>query len=186
MMAPAGPGRAQPLELQAAPAAPVQPAARRRTNAARAEELQTFGDRLFRAGNLMRAVERFEQSAKANPTAAGPHIRLAEVALVRGRYADAAAQLREAQAADPEWLAHPPDVQSLYAEPGDFSKQIAKLEAHLQTQPDDRDGWLVLGAQWFLSGRSQKAADVFLRLTDQKADQTLEAFLDATRKSNEQ
>jgi tetratricopeptide (TPR) repeat protein len=159
----------------------VQATPRRRTNPARAEELTTYGDRLFRAHNLPRAVERFEQALKANPNSAAPRIGLAQIALMRGKYAEAAQHLREAQAAEPRWLDHPPDVQALYPEPGDFAKQIAKLEDHVQAHPNDRDAWLVLGAQWFLSGRNQQAADIFLRLTDREPDDTLAAFLAASK-----
>ena len=60
------------------------------------------------------------------------------------------------------------------------SPGVAKLESHLQASPNDRDGWLVLGAEWYLSGRARQAADVFTRLNDRKPDATLAAFLDAT------
>jgi cytochrome c-type biogenesis protein CcmH/NrfG len=91
--------------------------------------------------------------------------------------------LREAQTAEPGWLDHAFDVQGLFPEPPKFAAQIARLEAHLQRHPDDRDAWLMLGAQWLLSGRVQLAADVFLRLDDpsRPADETLEAFLDALK-----
>ena len=68
-----------------------------------------------------------------------------------------------------------------YAEPADFHRHLAHLESHLQAEPGDRDAWLVLGAQLFLSGRTRRAADVFLRLTDREPDSTLTAFLDASR-----
>jgi cytochrome c-type biogenesis protein CcmH/NrfG len=102
------------------------------------------------------------------------------VELVRGRYTEAANRYREAQAADPNWMAHAPDIQAIYAEPEDFAGPIKKLETHLQIDPADRDGWLVLGAQWFLSGRTRQAADVFKRLADRPGDPTLASFLDAT------
>jgi hypothetical protein len=172
-----------PLDLAAPPLVRVPngvPAARRRT-LARAQERITLGDRLFRAGNLPRAVERYEQALRDDPDSAIPRVRLAQVALFRARYAEAAELLREAQTAQPRWLEHPPDVQVLYPEPGDFARQIARLESHLQAHPNDRDAWLVLGAQWYLSGRTHRAADVFLRLTDRKPDDTLAAFLKASR-----
>ncbi len=148
---------------------------------ARAAQLMTFGDRLFRAGNYRRATERYEQAARADPHAAAPRVRLAQVALVRGQFAEAANQLREAITAEPDWLSKATDIQAIYGEPADFAKQIAKLESHLQAEPQDRDAWLVLGAQWFLSGRTEKAADIFLRLSDRKADAALTAFLDASQ-----
>jgi len=141
----------------------------------------TYGDRLFRAKNWKRATQRYEQAIHANPGSAAPRVRLSQVALVRGDFTAAVNRLREAQATDPEWLEHPDDVEGLFAEPGDFHDQIAKLESHLQTQPKDRDAWLLLGAEWFLSGRTRPARDIFLRLTDRKADAILAAFLDASQ-----
>ncbi|MHC5541759.1 tetratricopeptide repeat protein, partial [Singulisphaera rosea] len=111
---------------------------------------------------------------------APPRVRLAQCALVRGQYGEAANHFREAQTAEPGWLANAGDIQTIYSEPADFARQIAALESHLQVTPGDRDAWLVLGAQWYLSGRTQKASDVFLRLSDRAADPTLAAFLDAT------
>lgn len=140
-----------------------------------------LGDRLFRAGNYARAADRYEQSVRADPDRAGPRARLAQVALVRGKYQDAANKLREAQTAEPGWLATADDLRAIHPEPAEYARLVAKLEAHLQAQPEDRDGWLVLGALWYLSGRTQKAADVFLRLTDRREDPTLRAFLAATK-----
>jgi tetratricopeptide (TPR) repeat protein len=167
---------------QAPPKAPatIEPARPVRTDSARSSQLVTYGDRLFRSGNLHRAAERFEQAMNSDPTSAAPRVRLAQVALVRGDYSEAANRYREATIAEPGWLINAPDIQTIYGEPGDFHRRIAELETHLQAHPRDRDAWLVLGAQWYLSGRSRKAADVFLRLTDRKADPTLAAFLDAS------
>jgi hypothetical protein len=172
-------GPLPPVGVVPPPAAP-ELAKPKKADPTRAKQLVTFGDRLFRAGNYHRAAERYEQAVRADLHSAAPRVRLAQIALVRGQFAEAAHQLREAQTAEPGWLTKASDIQSIYAEPGDFAKQIAKLESHLQAQPHDRDAWLVLGAQWFLSGRTEKAADVFLRLTDRQPDATLAAFLDAS------
>jgi len=161
---------------------PPKPA--KRTDPARSNQLVTVGDRLFRAGNSRRAAERYEQAALADPNAAAPRIGLAQLALARGDYAEAAGHVREALTAQPGWLIHARDISATYGEPADFAAQIAKLESHVQAHPTDRDAWLVLGAQWYLSGQTRKAADVFLRLTDRKPDATLEAFLDASASKN--
>ena len=173
-------------EPPAQPVVPIRPQARRveppgHRVTPRGKELLTFGDRLFRAGNLVRAVERYEQAVKLCPDAAAPRVRLAQVALMRGDYNEAADRLREAQTAEPGWTLAADDIQSVFGEPRVFSKQIERLESHLQTHPGDRDAWLVLGAELFLSGRTARAADVFTRLTDRKADETLQAFLDAVK-----
>jgi Tfp pilus assembly protein PilF len=139
----------------------------------------TLGDRNFRAGNLHRAAERYAQAQSAEPAAAAPRVRMAQVEVNRGHYAEAARHYREAMVVEPGWLIHAPDVQAIYSEPGDFTRQIARLETHLQADPHDRDAWFVLGAQCYLSGQTRKAADIFLRLSDRKADPSLAAFVDA-------
>ena len=167
------------------PFPPVVEAKPRRPDPPRAAQLVTLGDRNFRAGNVHRAAERYTQAISADSTAAAPRVRMAQIALNRGHFAEAAAHYRDATVAEPGWLIHAPDIQAIYAErqlgePADFARQIAKLETHLQGDPHDRDAWFVLGAQWYLSGQTRRAADVFLRLTDRKPDTALAAFLDAS------
>jgi hypothetical protein len=147
---------------------------------ARASQFLTLGDRLFRHGNFKKAEERYKQAQEAQPDAAASRVRLAQIALVRGKYSEAAELFREAQAVEPGWLVNAPDIQAIYAEPGDFAAPLNKLEAHLQAHPGDRDAWFVLGAQYFLSGRTRQASDIFVRLSDRRADPTLAAFRDAS------
>jgi hypothetical protein len=160
----------------------AQPPARTQTKAdpTKASGLLTVGDNLFRAANYRRAEWRYEQAVKANPNVAAPRVRLAQIALIRGEYQEAAEQIRAAMTAEPGWLVNASDIQALFPEPAGFAKALAKLESHLQGNPNDRDGWLVLGAEWYLSGRVRQSADVFARLNDRKPDATLAAFLDAT------
>jgi hypothetical protein len=159
----------------------------RRGDANRAAQMLTLGDRMFRLENWKRAEERYLQAARLDPGSAAPRVRLAQIALVREQYREAADRLREAEIAQPGWLINAPDIQSIYAEPSDFARRLAKLESYLHTHPDDRDGWLVLGAQWYLSGRAGRAADVFLRLSDphRRPDVLLTAFLDATNQKRD-
>jgi hypothetical protein len=152
---------------------------------ARAAQLVIVGDRLLRAGNLKKAEERFLQAMRAAPDLAAPRVHLALVAVARGNYAEAASRLREAETAEPGWIVNSPDIQSIFGEPTDFTRQLARVESHVQTHPEDRDAWLVLGAEWFLSGRTSKAADVFRRLQDpdRRSDVALRAFLDASNQA---
>lgn len=177
-----GKSRAGPIPPQAPQGMKVSPGTSKskRGDPVRAGQLVTLGDRLFRAGNPKRAAERYDQAIRADSRNAAPRVRLAQLALVRGNYAEAAQYLRDAQKAEPGWVVTASDIQAMYGEPADFAKQIAKLESHLQAHPDNRDAWLVLGAELYLSGRTQKASDVFLRLTDRKPDPILAAFLEAT------
>jgi tetratricopeptide (TPR) repeat protein len=171
------------LMLPMPPRELVEPAAARprRTNPARAREQLELGDRSFRGGNTKRAEERYVLASKADAASPMPHVHLAQVSLVRKNYAIAAKQIRSAitAAQGSAWLANAPDIQTMYAEPGDFARHLAKLESHLQANPGDRDAWFVYGVEWYLSGRTQQAADAFRRLTDRRPDEALSAFLDA-------
>lgn len=151
----------------------------------RVAHLVTLGDRLFRAGNLKKAEERYLQARAAAASDAAPHARLAQVAIMRGNYSEAASHLRDAETAEPGWVLTAPDIQSLYGEPAEFARQMARLETYVQAHPEDRNAWLVLGAEWFLSGRTTRAADVFLRLDDpnRKPDVALAAFLIAVNQN---
>jgi hypothetical protein len=157
------------------------PARTRRPNPDRAKELVEIGDRSFRGGNIHRAEERYFLAAKADPTAPLAFIHLAQVSLVRKDYTIAAERIRTAvdTAQGSAWLTTVPDIQTMYGEPGDFARHMASLESHLQANPSDRDAWFLLGVEWFLSGRTQQAADAFQRLTDRRPDPALSAFLDA-------
>jgi len=92
----------------------------RRPNPARARELVELGDRSFRGDNTRRAEDRYQQAIKADPAAVAPHVHLAQIALIRGHYTEAADHLRSAVAtgAGSGWLANAPDVQSMFSEPG--------------------------------------------------------------------
>ena len=187
MMMPPGPLMPPPLPGMLPPAleANVRPARMKNADPARAGQLLTVGDRLLRAGNLKKAEERYLQALRTAPDLAAPRLRLAQVAMAHGNYAEAANRLRQAETAEPGWVINAADVQAIFGEPTEFTRHIARLESHLQTHPDDRDGWLLLGAEWFLSGRTARAADVFKRLNDpaRKPDVALAAFLDASNQA---
>jgi len=162
--------------LEAARAERRQP-----TLSQRARQLITFGDRHFRADDMPRAEDRYRQALRNSPFSAEPRIRLAQVALRRDRIPEAAAWIREAIAAEPDWPTRARDIQALYGEPREFRRMIGELEAHVQAEPNDRDAWFVLGTQLYLSQRLDRAGDIFLRLTDRQPDAALAAFLEATR-----
>lgn len=151
-------------------------------NRERATHLVVVGDRFFRANNLKHAEDRYGRAAKLAPDSAEPWVRLAQLSFVRSRYREAAHRLRQAETAQPGWIRTAPDIQAIYGEPTEFANHLARLESHLHAHPQDHDAWLVLGAQWYLSGRTDRAIDVFQRLQDprRKPDVALAAFLEAT------
>ena len=177
LLAPPPPGMLGPD-----PRANVRPANVRHGDPVRAAQLITVGDRLFRAGNLKKAEERYQQAMRTAPDLAAPPRpprpgRPGSGQLHRGR--QPAPRCRDRRAGlDRHRPRHPVDLRRA------GRVQPARSPASnpiVQIHPDDRDAWLVLGAEWFLSGRTAKAADVFLRLNDpnRKPDVALAAFLDA-------
>lgn len=180
---PAGPIPAIPAPPEGDPPVPSKQVPRAmRTDTAQAAKLVKMGDNLFRAGNLNRARERYQQASRADASAAVPRLRLAEVAMVNGKYAEAANGLREAEAAEPGWLNHARDIQPLFGDPADFAAQISKVETYLQAHPEDRDAWMILGINKLLTGKAQDAADIFLSIGDEPLDPALSAFLAASRR----
>jgi Tetratricopeptide repeat len=176
-----GPVPPPPMPASTLPPWTVSRSSLRPVDPAKSAQLATIGDRLFRAGNIKRAAERYEQAIRLSPDSASPRVHLAQVALARGQITEAAAQIRAAVNAEPSWILNAPDIQAIYGEPEDFAKQVAKLESRVLVEPGDRDAWLVLGAELFLSGRTRRASDIFTRLSDRKADPALATFLDAAR-----
>ena len=120
-------------------------------------------DRVAEGRAKARATKQ-RKAAEAEITDVDPVARvLVDVPLAHlDRPLDYAAPVAMAEAAQPGWIVTAPDVQAMYPEPTDFAKHVARLESHLHAAPDDRNAWLVLGAEWYLSGRTKKAADVFL------------------------
>ena len=147
----------------------------------KSDQFVKVGDRLFRAGNLKRAADRYEQAMRAAPDRATARVHLAQVELTRGNFAEAASLLRSAIAAEPGWLPRAPDIQAIYGEPAEFTRQIAKLESRVIVEPGDRDAWLVLGAELYLAGRTGRASDIFLRLSDRQGDPALAALTAAAK-----
>ena len=68
------------------------------------------------------------------------------IALERGNIIEAAGRFREAEAADPGWLSRQPrDIEGIYGDPSRYADAVSKLESRVQSHPEDRDAWLVLG-----------------------------------------
>ncbi len=111
---------------------------------------------MFRAGNTHRASDRYEQALRADPSVASVRVRLAQVALVRGRYAEAAGQYRDAMVAEPGWLAHAGDIQSIYAEPSDFAARDRAARVAPPVRPERPRRLVRPGGAVFLSGAPRR------------------------------
>lgn len=150
-------------------------------NKAKAQDALTRGDRFFQTGKTATAKERYRLALKSDPELGDARARLSVLALIKGDRREALGLIHEAVTQDPDWPKTAGNVQSMFSEPAQFHKLIADLEAEVQANPADREAQTLLGIQLYLSGRTDRAKDVFLRLNDRKPDLTLAAFMDAAK-----
>jgi len=121
------------------------------------------------------AVKRAALTSKATPAAAaGPRSRatfaaLLAVALVLPASALLLYRLVGApEALDPANLALPPEAQAHNA--ADMEKAIAGLAAKLKQQPDDAQGWALLGRAYAATNRADEARDAFRQAHEHAPD----------------
>ena len=143
---------------------------------------------MFRAGNFKKAEERYLQAMRVAPDLAVPRVRLARSRWFVANTRTPPTGCERPKPLNPAGSRMHPISRRFTASRPNSPALVARLESHLQANPDDRDAWLVLGAEWFLSGRTNKAADVFKRLNDpnRKPDVALAAFLDASNQAAQQ
>ena len=120
------------------------------------------------------------------PDLAKPRFRLAQIAMMRGQYAAAAdADSRgrnRAAGLDRQRPRYPGPLRRA----GRFRQQRgAARDSSCRPIPTTAMRGSSWAAEWFLSGRTTKAADVFKRLNDpnRKPDVALAAFLDASNQA---
>jgi cytochrome c-type biogenesis protein CcmH len=101
-----------------------------------------------------------EQPAPAAPRTRATFVALLAVALVLPASALLLYRLVGApEALDPANLAPPPEAQAHSA--ADMEKAIAGLAAKLKQQPDDAQGWALLGRAYAATNRADEARDAF-------------------------
>ena len=155
----------------------------------RSGQLTTLGDRLFRAGNLKKAEERYLQAMRVAPT--WPH-RVSGWLRSPLRGATTPTQptrLREAETAEPGWIVNAPDIQTIYGEPTEFARQFGAAR-DLSCRPiptTAMDGW-----SWepncFSRVERQRppTSSRGSTIPNRKSDVALAAFLDASNQAAQQ
>lgn len=152
---------------------------RERTRRDRVQTYVTAGFRLFSAGHVASAAERFETATESASDDATPWFLLAHAKFGLGNYGAAADALKRGLAIDPDWLQLDLDLRDLYEEEADHTEQLGRLARHLQDQPLDRDGLLVLGFELAMTQRADKARPVLQQVARLEADDRhLEPFFD--------
>lgn len=124
---------------------------------ARYQQTMETATRLFEIGSYTRAAQNFREAIRYQPDDATPRFFLAQSLFASGQYNEAVTELKTAMKVNPDWLKVDFDMRTLYQDPGDMVRQMAKLGTRLKANPLDRDALFLLGFELYASGEKQKA-----------------------------
>jgi Flp pilus assembly protein TadD len=124
----------------------------------------SLGFQRFSQGQYLLAKRLFAQALTARPKDASVYFAYAQALFALGEYRLATDAVRHGLALDPTWPQATADVRSLYADPSEFTSQLARLEAYVASHPDDTDARFLLAYNLYFSGQEAQAAQEFSRL----------------------
>jgi tetratricopeptide (TPR) repeat protein len=146
------------------------------------EDLLMRGDGAFARGQYVTAGELYGQAALADAESPHPHFATVLAGFALGDYKLAATSLRRAMKMFPELALSEADLSEAYRVPGDFQRHLNALLAHVETLPDDADGWLVLGyVQYFTGSKPAGLMSLSKALELNPGDDVLQRFFEAAQ-----
>ncbi len=116
------------------------------------------GHAAFSAGQYGPAARNFLLAATLNQGDPAARVCAAHSQTALGRYETAVRLLHRAFELEPRMAYLPIDIRKAYGQPGDFAKHLEKLSSHTEAQPENADGWLLLGYYYFFSNDTERAA----------------------------
>lgn len=148
-------------------AAPSNPAGRMVPAAANesplsiaAQRYLELGDRAFREGRYMDAVQFYAKAVEFAPDRGALYLVLSDALFAAGDYHYGAYAIRRALEIEPELVETTIDKHAFYSEPLRFDEQLHALETYLGEHPGDRDARLVLALNLHFGGRPADAVRV--------------------------
>lgn len=154
---PEGDVAARPAGVIVPPAAPSDLS---QSMARGASEYLAKGDGAFREGRYGDAVQHYARAVEYAPNDGLLWLILSDALFATGDYHYCAFALRKALELDAQLLGTVVDKTGFYANPADFSKQLALAESYLQEHFLDEDARLVLAANYLFSNRPAQALDL--------------------------
>lgn len=125
------------------------------------QKLMTAGVEHFARGAYQQAMEQFRTVMARYEDNVDALIAYAVSRFALGDYAQSANAIRKAIRLAPDIVNVPFDLRDRYAVEADFDQQLATLEDFVRNNPDDVDGWLVLGFTRHYTARRDDAQVVF-------------------------
>jgi len=146
-----------------------------------AERYLTLGDRAFREGRYIDAVQFYAKALEYAPDQGGLFLVLADALFAAGDYHYAAYSIRRAVELDPSLAQATVDKRTFYSDPADFDRQLTTLEEYLRGHPSDRDARVVLALNYHFSGRSADARTLLIGGSGLESDVAAIAMLETMK-----
>lgn len=125
-----------------------------------------LGDIHFKEGNYEGAEEQYLIAQKQDMADPVVWLALGHARFAMGSFSDAAKALRLGLDGYKSWGTVNMDRRDFYANPDDFSRQLAALDEWVKAHPNDVDAHFLLGYNHYFSGRPTIARDSFKRVLE--------------------
>ena len=146
------------------------------------------GDTLFKQSDFTAAAVRFKAATEVDLTDPISHFAYGHTLFALGRYAEAAASIREGMARYPDWGKVSMNRRSVYRDPTEFDQRLSHLKAWVEAHPEETDVWFLLGYYYYFTQQPQRAQETFQRVVeldphDRQARYFLMRLIDALEES---
>ncbi len=125
-----------------------------------AQQYVSLGDLAFSERRFGDAVAHYAKAIEYAPDDGVLYMLLADALFATGDYHYAAFALRKALELEPRLVDTIVDKHSVYADAGDFEKQLSYLEGYLKDNFTDEDARLVLAANYLFGNKPHQALDL--------------------------
>lgn len=129
----------------------------------RFQEYMAAGDKAFRAGRHLEALDAFDLASKVGRGVPEAHLSLVHANFALTQCFKAAQHLREALTYLPELPLVQLDIRGFYDDPGQFEKHLAEVRKRLEGWTEETDMWLVLAYFAYFDGADAEAQEAMRR-----------------------
>ncbi len=124
------------------------------------------GDTLFKQSDFTAAAVRFKAATEVDPTHPMAHFAYGHTLFALGRYAEAAASIREGTSLYPNWGKVRMNHRSFYRDPAAFDERLSRLEGWVEAHPEETDVRFLLGYSYYFTQQPQRAQETFQRVVE--------------------
>lgn len=135
------------------------------------------GNEHFAAGRYADARRSYAEATAIDGSDGVPQLLSALTSFAEADYPNASSILRKALNDTPDLVYYPFNIKALYRDGAKFQDHLGALARHVDANPSDQDGQLLLGYMWYASGDAQNAKGAFTTLATAHADNQMYAAL---------